>query len=70
MIQLYTERVDMKRLAETFRHATLVARSAVPHPSITGTLHECGAKLAMRERSWDVSGGGRKGCEWRGEEGM
>ena len=44
----------MKRLAEVYRLSVHVALSAVPHPAITATLHECGAKLAMRERSWEV----------------
>ena len=57
MIQLYTEQTDMKRLAETYRHSVAVAASAVPHPAITAVLHECGAKLAMLDRAWEVRSG-------------
>jgi len=52
-ISMYSELRDGKRLGEAYRRAQAVSRSAVPHPSISGTLHEAGGKLRMGERDWE-----------------
>ena len=55
LIQYHAERGDMKRLAAAHRCGAALARSAVPHPAVSGVIHECGAKLAMRERGWEAA---------------
>lgn len=51
-IAMYTATKETKKLAETYAKASDIARAAVPHPSITGAINECGGKLAMMGRDW------------------
>jgi len=54
-IQMHEELRDTKRCSEAFHRAKGIAKSAVPHPSITGTIQEAGGKLAMGERDWEAA---------------
>eukprot|EP00897_Mesotaenium_endlicherianum_P009745 jgi/Mesen1/879/ME000115S00004 len=46
-IQMYTETKNNKKLKKA-----LTIKSAIPHPRIMGTIHECGGKMHMAERQW------------------
>lgn len=51
-IQLCTEQNDVKRLKPLYERACR-QHSAVPAPRIAGIIHECGAKMYMREKNWE-----------------
>ena len=53
-IKMHTERKDHKKLKELYRRA-LTVKSAIPHPRIMGIIRECGGKMHMDERSWDMA---------------
>lgn len=53
-IQMHTERRDHKKLKELYQRA-LTVKSAIPHPRIMGIIRECGGKMHMSERSWDLA---------------
>merc|ERR1719453_194272 len=54
VIQMHTERRDHKKLKELYQRA-LTVKSAIPHPRIMGIIRECGGKMHMSERSWDLA---------------
>mmetsp|Transcript_3602 Transcript_3602/g.5303 ORF Transcript_3602/g.5303 Transcript_3602/m.5303 type:complete len:449 (-) Transcript_3602:582-1928(-) len=52
-IQMYTQVGDLKRLKKLYQKCKEVSSGAVVlNPGITGTIHECGGKMHMREKLW------------------
>lgn len=52
-MEMWSALADTKRVGELYRRAMAISRTAVPHPSVTGVIRECGGKMYMRERSWE-----------------
>ncbi|KAI9312671.1 PCI domain-containing protein [Dichotomocladium elegans] len=53
-IQMYTETKNNKKLKELY-HQCMSVTSAIPHPRIMGVIRECGGKMHMREKEWDMA---------------
>lgn len=53
-IQMYGETGNYKKLKETY-DATLQVKSAIPHPRIMGVIRECGGKMHMSEKNWELA---------------
>ena len=62
---------DPGEQAAAYAAASDLLRTAVPHPGITGIVHEAGGKIAMRQRDWEnarirfLEGRGRGAKRWR-----
>jgi len=53
-IQMYTETKNNKKLKSLYNKA-LQIKSAIPHPKIMGVIRECGGKMHMGEREWEMA---------------
>ncbi|KAL1936248.1 hypothetical protein VTP01DRAFT_382 [Rhizomucor pusillus] len=53
-IQMYTETKNNKKLKELYQQC-LSVKSAIPHPRIMGVIRECGGKMHMREKQWELA---------------
>jgi len=53
-IQMYTETKDNKKLKLLYEKA-LEIKSAIPHPKIMGVIRECGGKMHMALREWELA---------------
>jgi COP9 signalosome complex subunit 2 len=53
-IQMYTETKNNKKLKELY-HQCLTVKSAIPHPRILGVVRECGGKMHMQEKQWELA---------------
>ncbi|KAK9452390.1 PCI domain-containing protein [Limtongia smithiae] len=53
-IQMYTETKNNKKLKELYNR-TLQVNSAIPHPRIMGVIRECGGKMHMSEKQWELA---------------
>lgn len=52
--QMYTATKDNKRLKSLYQKA-LQIKSAIPHPKIMGVIRECGGKMHMAQREWELA---------------
>ncbi|KAI9492027.1 PCI domain-containing protein [Zychaea mexicana] len=53
-IQMHTETKNSKKLKELYQQC-LNVKSAIPHPRIMGVIRECGGKMHMGEKEWDMA---------------
>jgi|TARA_B100001540_G_scaffold58822_1_gene52962 COP9 signalosome complex subunit 2 len=53
-IQMYTAQKNTKKLKDLYVKALQVT-SAIPHPRISGVIRECGGKMYMTERQWELA---------------
>ncbi|KAI8137389.1 PCI domain-containing protein [Fennellomyces sp. T-0311] len=53
-IQMHTETKNNKKLKELYQQC-LNVKSAIPHPRIMGVIRECGGKMHMGEKEWDMA---------------
>mmetsp|Transcript_13923 Transcript_13923/g.42471 ORF Transcript_13923/g.42471 Transcript_13923/m.42471 type:complete len:356 (+) Transcript_13923:150-1217(+) len=53
-IQMYTETKNNKKLQCLYEKA-LQIKSAIPHPKIMGVIRECGGKMHMSLREWEMA---------------
>jgi len=53
-IQMYTATKDNKKLKQLYEKA-LQIKSAIPHPKIMGVIRECGGKMHMAQRAWELA---------------
>ncbi|KAK9458280.1 PCI domain-containing protein [Dipodascopsis uninucleata] len=53
-IQMYTETKNNKKLKQLYNR-TLQINSAIPHPRIMGVIRECGGKMHMSEKQWELA---------------
>ncbi|KAI9272711.1 PCI domain-containing protein [Phascolomyces articulosus] len=53
-IQMHTETKNNKKLKELYQQS-LNVKSAIPHPRIMGVIRECGGKMHMGEKEWDMA---------------
>ncbi|KAL1503036.1 hypothetical protein AB1Y20_011105 [Prymnesium parvum] len=53
-IQMYTATKNNKRLKSLYQKA-LQIKSAIPHPKIMGVIRECGGKMHMAQREWELA---------------
>ncbi|ORZ01183.1 PCI domain-domain-containing protein [Syncephalastrum racemosum] len=53
-IQMYTETKNNKKLKDLYQQC-LNVKSAIPHPRIMGVIRECGGKMHMREKQWEMA---------------
>ena len=52
--QMYTATKNNKRLKSLYQKA-LQIKSAIPHPKIMGVIRECGGKMHMAQREWELA---------------
>ena len=51
---MYTATKNNKRLKSLYQKA-LQIKSAIPHPKIMGVIRECGGKMHMAQREWELA---------------
>eukprot|EP00004_Rigifila_ramosa_P026324 TRINITY_DN814_c0_g1_i1.p1 TRINITY_DN814_c0_g1~~TRINITY_DN814_c0_g1_i1.p1 ORF type:complete len:445 (-),score=131.05 TRINITY_DN814_c0_g1_i1:28-1338(-) len=55
-IQFYSANNNTKKLKDLYGKAQNL-KSAISHPRVMGEIQECGGKMYMQERSWDLARG-------------